>query len=668
MNSIRSNVLSPPNWSHLMTTSDFAWHPTDDYLTDNRLLRLIERTGSGDYPGLLAKAAADPSWYWDEALADLDLAWQKPWSSVMDLSRGKHWPAWFPDAEFNYVVSALDRHADGPLADRPAVIWEGDNEETRTLTFAELGAMTDRFAHALRDRGIGRGDVVGIFLPMIPEVVAATLACGKLGALYVPLFSGFGEDAIASRLADCNARLLITADGFYRRGKLVPMKEVADRAMANLPAIERCVVVRRTGEPVGWDEARDVWWDEAMAEASPERLMEPTAADDPYMILYTSGTTGRPKGSLHIHAGFPIKATHDLAYCFDLHEGDVLFWMTDMGWMMGPWLIAGGLTLGATILLFEGTPDYPQPDRIWKIVERHKVTTLGVAPTAVRALIPYGEEIVKATDRSSLRILGSTGETWNPDPWRWLFDVVGDGRCPIINYSGGTETSGGIITGLPILPIKPCSFTGPVPGMVADVVDIEAGGAPVRDGVGELVLREPWVGMTCGFWHDPARYEETYWSRLPGCWVHGDFAEIDADGYWYIRGRSDDTLKVSGKRIGPAELESAAVAQGSVKEAAAVGVPHDVKGDVAVVFAVPRPDVTPSAELAETVRRYIGEQLGAALRPDRVVFVDDLPKTRNAKIMRRVIRAAWLGLPAGDITALENPTAVEAIRGLSPHS
>ncbi|HWV34738.1 MAG TPA: AMP-binding protein [Thermomicrobiales bacterium] len=651
-----------------MTTSEFAWYPTDDYLADNRLLRLIERTGSGDYPGLLAKAAADPSWYWEQALADLDLAWQKPWSSVMDLSRGKAWPAWFPDAEFNYVISALDRHADGPLADRPAVIWEGDDEETRTLTFAELGEMTDQFAHVLRDLGIGRGDVVGIFLPMIPEVVAATLACGKLGALYVPLFSGFGEEAIASRLADCNARLLITADGFYRRGKLVPMKAVADRAMANLPAIERCVVVRRTGEPIEWDDERDIWWDEAMAEASPERLTEPTAADDPYMILYTSGTTGRPKGALHIHAGFPVKATHDLAYCFDLHEGDVLFWMTDMGWMMGPWLIAGGLTLGATILLFEGTPDYPQPDRIWKIVQRHKVTTLGVAPTAVRALIPYGEEIVKATDRSSLRILGSTGETWNPDPWRWLFDVVGDGRCPIINYSGGTETSGGIITGLPILPMKPCSFTGPVPGMVADVVDIEAGGVPVRDGVGELILREPWVGMTCGFWHDPVRYEETYWSRLPGSWVHGDFAEIDADGYWYIRGRSDDTLKVSGKRIGPAELESAAVAQGSVKEAAAVGVPHDVKGDVAVVFAVPRPDVAPSDELAETVRRYIGEQLGAALRPDRVVFVDDLPKTRNAKIMRRVIRAAWLGLPAGDITALENPAAVDAIRSLSPHS
>ncbi|HEU0164724.1 MAG TPA: AMP-binding protein [Thermomicrobiales bacterium] len=645
-----------------MTMSDVAWIPTEDYLRDNRLLRLIEKTGSGDYQGLLARVAEDPTWYWEQALADLDLAWQKPWSQIMDLSRGKAWPRWFPDAEFNYVASALDRHADGTLADQPAVIWEGDDESTRTLTFAELGETTDRFAHVLRGLGVGKGDKVGIFLPMIPEVVAATLACGKLGAIYVPLFSGFGEESIVSRIGDSDAKVMIVADGFLRRGKFVPMKAVVDKALARLPLIEHVVVVRRTGAEIDWTEGRDVWWDEAMATADSSRITEPTAADDPYMILYTSGTTGRPKGAVHIHAGFPIKATHDLAYSFDLHQGDVLFWMTDMGWMMGPWLIAGGLTLGATILLFEGTPDYPTSDRLWRIVEKHRVTTLGVAPTAIRALIQYGEEIVKATDRSSLRILGSTGETWNPDPWRWFLDVVGDGRCPIINYSGGTETSGGIISSLPIFPIKPCSFTGPIPGMVADVVVVDAGGAPVRDGVGELVIREPWVGMTNGFWRDPDRYEETYWSRLPGVWVHGDFAEIDADGFWYIRGRSDDTLKVAGKRIGPAEVESAAVAHGTVREAAAIGVPHPVKGDVAIVFCVLRSDQTATDELAEQIKRFIGNQLGAALRPDRVVFVNDLPKTRNAKIMRRVIRAAWLGLPAGDTSALENPDAVESIR------
>jgi acetyl-CoA synthetase len=380
------------------------------------------------------------------------------------------------------------------------------------------------------------------------------------------------------------------------------------------------------------------------------------------MILYTSGTTGRPKGSVHIHGGFPIKAAHDLAYCFDVQNDDVLFWLTDLGWMMGPWLIAGSLMLGSTMVLLEGTPDFPRPDRLWTMVERHAITTLGVAPTAIRALMPHGTEFVTATDRSSLRALGSTGETWNPGPWQWFFNVVGDGRCPIINYSGGTETSGGIVSSFTTQPIKACAFTGPVPGMVADVVDET--GQPVREGVGELILREPWVGMTNGIWKDPERYLATYWSRFPDTWVHGDFAEIDEDGFWFIRGRSDDTLKVAGKRIGPAEIESAAVAHPSVREAAAIGVPDETKGDAIVVFVVAAAIVDDIPRMCEEVRRFVGTQLGSALRPERVVFVDDLPRTRNAKIMRRVIRAAWLDLPLGEQSALENAAAAEAIREL----
>jgi acetyl-CoA synthetase len=315
--------------------------------------------------------------------------------------------------------------------------------------------------------------------------------------------------------------------------------------------------------------------------------------------------------------------------------------------------------LGAAIVLLEGTSDHPGPDRLWKMVERHRITTLGLAPTVIRSLMPHGMEIVEATDRSSLRALGSTGETWNPDPWWWYFEVVGEGACPIVNYSGGTETSGGIVSGFTITPIKPCSFSGPVPGMIADVVD--EGGEPIRTGVGELVLREPWVGMTNGMWKDPARYEETYWSRFPDLWVHGDYAEIDADGFWYIRGRSDDTIKVAGKRIGPAEVESAAVAHDLVKEAAAIAIPHDTKGEAIVVFAIPVPGATIEDGSADAVRRFVGEQLGAALRPERVVFVNDLPKTRNAKIMRRVIRATWLGNPSGEISSLENPAAIDEI-------
>lgn len=637
-----------------------AWTPDERTLERSRLRRLIEQSGAGSYAGLLERTAHDPERYWSQVLDDLDLTWHQPYERIWDLACGKAWPRWFPGAGFNYVSSALDRHVAGEAADRTALIWEGDDGSVRILTFAELGSITNAVANALDGLGIGRGDRVGILLPMLPETVAVTLACGKIGAVFVPLFSGYGEEAIVTRLADCDARLLITADGFFRRGKQVPLKDVADRAMARLPGVEHCIVIRHTSTPCGWNADRDRWWHDMVLDDGAGAETVATAADEPYMILYTSGTTGRPKGSVHIHAGFPIKATHDLAYCFDVQADDTVFWLTDLGWMMGPWLIAGALTLGAAIVLLEGTPDHPGPDRLWRMVERHRITMLGLAPTAIRALMPHGDAIVRVTDRSSLRALGSTGETWNPEPWRWFFEVVGEGRCPIINYSGGTETSGGIVSGFTTLPIKPCSFAGPIPGMVADVVD-EAG-KPLRNGVGELVLREPWVGMTNGIWKDPDRYEKTYWSRFPDIWVHGDFAEIDGDGFWYIRGRSDDTLNVAGKRIGPAELESAAVAHPMVREAAAIGVPHATKGDAAIVFVIPVSDELPGDGLENEIRRSIGEQLGAALRPERVVFVGDLPRTRNAKIMRRVIRAAWLGLPQGELSALENPAAEEEIR------
>ena len=410
------------------------------------------------------------------------------------------------------------------------------------------------------------------------------------GAIFTPIFSGYAAPAIASRLADCEAKLLITADGFLRRGAWVDLKSVADAALTAAPTVEHMLVVRRAGDAldVPWTEGRDVWWDAGRRTGNRGGRARPGAhrrdPETPYMIIYTSGTTGRPKGAVHVHGGFPIKAAQDLAHTFDLEAGDALFWFTDLGWMMGPWAIAGALLLGARLVIYEGAPDFPGPDRLWDLVARHRVTHLGLSPTVIRALMAHGEDPVRGHDRSSLRVLGSTGEPWNPEPWWWYFREVGEGRCPVINYSGGTEVSGGIVGGNVIGPIKPASFSGPCIGTAADVVD-ETGRA-VRGAVGELVIRAPLPGMTRGFWRDPQRYEEAYWSRWPGIWAHGDWASIDADGFWYIHGRSDDTLKVAGKRVGPAEVESAAVSHPAVLEAAAIGVPHPIKGEAIVVICV----------------------------------------------------------------------------------
>jgi acetyl-CoA synthetase len=416
---------------------------------------------------------------------------------------------------------------------------------------------------------------------------------------------------------------------------------------------------------VPWTEGRDVRW----AQPIDPKLDPPDASPDrdpetPYMVIYTSGTTGRPKGAVHVHGGFPIKAAQDLAHTFDLTERDALFWFTDLGWMMGPWAIAGALLLGARLVLYEGAPDFPGPDRLWSIVQRHRVTHLGLSPTVIRALMAHGEEPVRAHDLTTLRVLGSTGEPWNPEPWWWFFREVGGGRCPIVNYSGGTEVSGGIVGGNVVGPIKPASFSGPCIGTAADVVD-DAGG-PVRGAVGELVIRAPLPGMTRGFWGDRERYEEAYWRRWPGIWAHGDWASIDGDGFWYIHGRSDDTLKIAGKRVGPAEVESAAVAHPAVLEAAAIGVPHAIKGEAIVVLCVLHPGVDDEADLRAAVAQTVADELGKPLKPEVVAVVTALPKTRSGKVMRRVIRAAWLGLDPGDVSSLDDPALVAAIRAVSP--
>jgi acetyl-CoA synthetase len=419
------------------------------------------------------------------------------------------------------------------------------------------------------------------------------------------------------------------------------------------------LVNRRLGRDVPWRAGRDRWWHEVV-EREPEACPVTTVgADHPCLIVYTSGTTGRPKGTVLTQGGFLIKAAHDFAYCHDVGESDRLFWLTDLGWLMGPMLITGALANGGTAVLFEGVPDYPKPDRLWALVARHQITVMGLSPTAVRALMPHGPEHPRRHDLSSLRILASTGEPWNPEPYRWLFEQVGGGRLPIINYTGGTEISGGILGCFPITPLKPCSFAGPIPGMAADVFGDD--GRPVRGQVGELVVTRPWPGMTAGFWRDPARYEETYWSRWPDVWVHGDWAVIDDEGFWFLQGRSDDTLKIAGKRLGPAEVESILVGHPAVAEAGVVGVPHEVKGEAVVCFVVLKPGQGASEALRAELIDRVAQQMGKALKPERVLFARELPKTRSAKIMRRVIRATYLGREPGDLSSLENPDGVKAV-------
>lgn len=647
-----------------MTTEavpEVRWEPTEEYRRRSRVQRLMDRHGIATFEEFYARSIEDIEWFWDMVVRDdLALEWIRPYERVLDLTDGPAWPHWFVDGEFNYVVNAVDRHARGEKAEHDAVRWEGEDGAVRRLTYAQLQHEVNRLAAGLRTLGIGKGDRVGIFMPMLPETAIATLACSKIGAIYIPIFSGYGPEAVALRLRDAEAVLLITADAFYRRGRIVPMKETADEAVRLSSSVEHVLVVERVGADMPWTEGRDVRWNDLVEGQPVDVPMEHTDANDPFMIIYTSGTTGRPKGAFHTHTGFPIKAAQDMSHCFDVGEDDTLFWFTDIGWMMGPWAIMGTLILGGTLFLFDGTPDFPEPDRVWELVERHKITVLGISPTVIRALMPKGNEWVRKHDLSSLRILGGSGEPWNPGPWTWYFEEVGGSRCPIINYSGGTETSGGILGCSTLLPIRPTSFSTPVPGMAADVFD--DAGRPVRGHVGELVVRKPWVGMTHGFWRDNERYVETYWSRFPGTWTHGDWALADPDGFWYILGRSDDTLKVAGKRVGPAEVESAAVSHPAVLEAAAIGVPHEVKGESITVFVVLCAGEEASEELRKAIRTEVGKHLGKALLPDGVRFVRELPKTRNAKVLRRVIRASYLNRDdLGDLSSLENPSAIDAI-------
>jgi acetyl-CoA synthetase len=640
--------------------TDIAWQPTPEYVERANVTRLMRTHGIESIDELRRRAVADVGWYWDAVVKDLDIEFSTPYEEMLDTSSGLPWTTWFTGGRVNLVWNCVDRWAHSDEAKhRTALIGESETGAVRSLTYRELHKEVDRVAAGLLEMGIGKGDAVAVFMAMTLEAVIAAYAIAKIGAIYMPIFSGFAPASVAARLNDAGARALFTSDGTWRRGKHGLMKTAADEAVAESPTIERVIVHENLGVDVPMTAGRDVTWAEFTAPHGHVHLdPEDTGAEDPFMIAYTSGTTGRPKGAVHVHGGFLVKIASEVAYQTDLHPGEVFYWFTDMGWIMGPLSMVGSHALGATMVMYEGAPDFPDPSRVWASVERHEVTMLGVSPTLIRALKTQGDEWPQRHDLSSLRILGSTGEPWNPEPYLWLRRVAGrDGEVPIINLSGGTEVGACFLSPYPVEPIKVCSLGGASLGMDVDVFG--PAGQPVRGEVGELVCKQPWPAMTRGIWGDPERYIETYWSTFRDVWRHGDWAKIDEDGQWFLFGRSDDTINVAGKRLGPAEVESVLVSHSAVSEAAVVGVPDETKGEAVWCFVV-----APGAgdDLAEELAQLVASELGRPFKPSRVVLVDALPKTRSAKILRRAVRAVAVGEDPGDLSSAENPQSLESIR------
>ncbi|MFZ4451834.1 AMP-binding protein [Salibacterium aidingense] len=640
-----------------------VWFPDRFFIQKTRLYQWMKELGFEDYDSFWHQSIEDISWFWSEAEKKLSIEWFHPYKQTVDITNGKAWPEWYRGGLINTAHNAVHKWAiQEKNKDKTALLWEGEDGSCRRFSFSELRWEVDQAADGLKNSGISKGDVITLYMPMIPETVIAMMAAAKIGAVFSPVFSGYRAEAVAARLKASQSKMIITADGYTRRGKQVNMKEEADQAAKKSSSTTSLIMVEHLQSQVNWNSQTDKTWKELTAPSFPSSDMEEMKSSDPLMLIYTSGTTGKPKGTVHTHSGFPVKAAFDAGIGMDVKNEDLLFWQTDMGWMMGPFLVYGALLNGAALFMYEGTPDYPDPSRIWKMIEKNNITHAGISPTLIRALMKYGNEYIPSRPFSSLRIIASTGEPWNPEPWKWLYESVGKKQVPIFNYSGGTEISGGILGNVLVKPICPATFNAALPGMAARVFNEQ--GTSVTDEVGELVITQPWVGMTKGFWKEPKRYKETFWSRWEDCWVHGDWAIKDKHGFWKITGRSDDILNIAGKRIGPAEFESVLVAHPEVQEAGVIGVPDSLKGEEAVCFVVLYPERDGRVELKEELIQWCADKIGKSFRPAFVHFVSALPKTRNAKVMRRAIKAAYLHKEAGDLSSLENPTSIEEIKTL----
>ena len=641
-------------------TSDVVWRPDADIIAKSNLVAYMQRHGIGSYAELEEKAARNPDWFWETILENI--RFEAPYDRLRDAARGVEFTSWCVGGKVNIARNCLDRHKGTPIWHANAILYEKEDGSTQAWTYQRLAEEVDALANGLRAIGCKRGDVIGLYLPNMPEAFAAFLAIAKIGAIVLPLFSGFGATALAARLEDAGASAIITVDGTSRRGRLVEMKSVVDSVAPDLPKLERVIAIRRAGcaDDARFD--RDHDYDALISRGKQsDSPVEMTNADDPLMLMYTSGTTGKPKGTVHSHVGLLAKLNLDFGLMLDLKPSDRLLWISDMGWLVGPMIAVGVTFIGATALVVEGGPDYPDAGRMWRLIDEHQISFLGLAPTIARSFMKVGGAGIEERKFSSLRLLVSTGEAWTPDAWNWVFEKVCRRRIPILNYSGGTEVGGGILTGTVLHPMKPCSFTTAIPGMQADIVD--ESGKSVPDGVvGELVLRGASIGLSRSLWNDDQRYLESYWRDIPGVWRQGDWAVRDGDGFWFILGRSDDTLKIAGKRTGPSEIEGLLAATGKVAEAAVIGIPHPVKGQGVGCVVVLMPGCPWNDEVHRTLERAVVDGLGTPYRPTFILPVSDLPKTRNMKVMRRMVRAACLGESPGDTSSLINPEAVDEIR------
>ncbi|HKV73785.1 MAG TPA: acetate--CoA ligase [Gemmatimonadales bacterium] len=615
---------------------------------------------------IYARAAADPQAFWAEEARRLD--WIRPWKTVLQ------WTApharWFDGGQLNVSANCLDRHLDGPRRNKAAIIWEGEPGDRRVLTYWDLAREVRKAANALKGLGVKRGDRVAIYLPMIPEAAVAMLACTRIGAVHSVVFGGFSAESLRDRINDQGAVCLITADGGFRRGQLLPLKRIADEAVVTCPSIRHVVVVeRKHGSTLPeafatMTEGRDHSWQRLLDLASDDCAPEAMEAEDLLFILYTSGTTGKPKGIVHTTGGYLTQVAATTRYVFDLRDEDVFWCTADIGWVTGhSYVVYGPLANGATVLMYEGAPDWPKRDRFWQLIARYGVTVFYTAPTAIRAFMKWGKEHPGAHDLSTLRLLGSVGEPINPEAWIWYHDTIGGGRCPIVDTWWQTETGGIMITPLPgVTTTKPGSATVPFPGVTVEMVDTT--GQPIAKGGGLLTITEPWPGMLRTIYGDDARYQQTYWGKFPGRYFAGDGAKIDDDGYWWILGRVDDVLNVAGHRIGTMEVESALVDHPAVAEAAVVGKSHDLKGQALAAFVTLKEGFKPSSSLKDELKEHVSHKIGAIARPDDLLFSADLPKTRSGKIMRRLLKDIAEGRALGDTTTLADPAVVSKLKDM----